>query len=95
MALGTTGVQVLMTSVGTTESSSSKGKGWEVCKLCKLCTTEKPGVLSLHPDPLLSLLTLCLHVPLWQIRKGLVHDKGQNYSLGISIMLFSGALATG
>lgn len=47
MALGTTGVQVLMTSVGTI----SKGKGQAVCKLC---TTEKPDDLSLHPDPLIS-----------------------------------------
>lgn len=54
MPLGTTGVQVLMTSVGAIESSISKGKGQAVRKLCKLCTTENPEALSLHPDPLLS-----------------------------------------
>lgn len=57
MAVGTTGVQgvqVLMTSAETIVSSISKGEGQAVCKLCKLCTTEKPDDLSLHPDPWLS-----------------------------------------
>lgn len=51
MALGTTGVQILMASVGTVQCSISKDEGQAVCKLC---TTEKPDDLSLHPDPLLS-----------------------------------------
>lgn len=69
MALGTTGVQILMASVGTVQCSISKDEGQAVYKLYNWKTWWS------QPPSWPFAFTETLHVSLWQIRKVLYMTK--------------------